>query len=145
MKKQLIAGNWKMNDLCSPMRPWWPRWRRVRSMPNVWLRPCVPALAQVQLLVAGTRIELGAQDASQHESGAFTDVSANMLREFAIRYCLVGHSERRQYHSETDAEVAAKAQRALAAGITPIVCGWRRWLNAKRVAPTRWSSASWPQ
>ena len=86
---------------------------------------CVPApyLAQVQLLVAGTRIELGAQDVSQHESGAFTgDVSANMLREFAIRYCLVGHSERRQYHSETDAEVAAKAQRALAAGITPIVC-----------------------
>ena len=86
---------------------------------------CVPApyLAQVQTLVAGSRIDLGAQDVSQHDSGAFTgEISAGMLREFATRYCLVGHSERRQYHGETDAVVATKAQRALAAGITPIVC-----------------------
>jgi triosephosphate isomerase len=73
--------------------------------------------------VAGTGIELGAQDVSQHEAGAFTgEVSAAMLRDFATRYCLVGHSERRQYHGETDVVVAVKAQRALAAGITPIVC-----------------------
>jgi triosephosphate isomerase len=77
----------------------------------------------VQGLVVGTGIELGAQDVSQHEAGAYTgEVSANMLRDFAARYCLVGHSERRQYHGETDAVVATKAQRALAAGITPIVC-----------------------
>ncbi len=86
---------------------------------------CVPApyLAQVQALVRGTGIDLGAQDVSQHESGAYTgEVSAAMLREFSARYAIVGHSERRQYHAESDAVVALKTQRALAAGVTPIVC-----------------------
>lgn len=65
----------------------------------------------------------GAQDVSAHEAGAYTgEVSAAMLKEFGVRYCIVGHSERRQYHSEADGLVAAKAQRALELGITPIVC-----------------------
>ena len=82
-----------------------------------------PYLAQVQALVQGSALALAAQDVSQHASGAFTgEVSAAMLREFGVRYVLVGHSERRQFHSETEADVAAKAQRALASGITPIVC-----------------------
>ena len=60
---------------------------------------------------------------SVHESGAYTgEISGAMLKEFGVRYCIVGHSERRQYHGETDAVVAAKTQRALAFGITPIVC-----------------------
>jgi triosephosphate isomerase len=60
---------------------------------------------------------------SQHESGAFTgEIAVTMLRDFGARYCLVGHSERRQYHGETDAVVALKAQRALAGGVIPIVC-----------------------
>ena len=68
-------------------------------------------------------IVLGAQDVSAHESGAFTgETSAASLKEMGARYCLVGHSERRQYHGETDSVVALKAQRALSAGITPIVC-----------------------
>lgn len=90
---------------------------------------CVPApyLAQVQALVAATpaasAIDLGAQDVSSQASGAFTgEVSASMLKEFGCRYVIVGHSERRQYHGETDALVADKAKAALAAGITPIVC-----------------------
>ena len=86
---------------------------------------CVPApyLAQVQMLRAGSALELGAQDLSQHEQGAYTgEVSAAMLKEFGVRYAIVGHSERRQYHGETDAVVAEKAKVALAAGITPIVC-----------------------
>jgi triosephosphate isomerase len=86
---------------------------------------CVPAayLAQTQSLLAGTAIELGAQDVSAHESGAYTgEVSADMLRDFSVRYCVVGHSERRQFHAESDGVVAIKVQRALAAGITPIVC-----------------------
>jgi triosephosphate isomerase len=86
---------------------------------------CVPAthLAQAQSLLAGSALALGAQDVSSHESGAYTgEVSAVMLRDFAVRYAIVGHSERRQYHGETDTVVAHKAQRALAAGITPIVC-----------------------
>ena len=86
---------------------------------------CVPApyWAQVQVLLASGAIDLGAQDVSQHAVGAFTgEVSAAMLKEFGIRYAIVGHSERRQYHAETDAVVALKTQSALAAGITPIVC-----------------------
>ena len=82
-----------------------------------------PYLAQVQALAAGSPLALAAQDVSQHEAGAYTgETSAAMLREFGVRYVLVGHSERRQYHGETDVQVAIKAQRALAAGITPIVC-----------------------
>jgi triosephosphate isomerase len=65
----------------------------------------------------------GAQDVSTSDIGAFTgEVSATMLRDFGVRYALVGHSERRQYHGETDEVVSLKAQRALSAGITPIVC-----------------------
>ena len=82
-----------------------------------------PYLAQVQALVQGSDLALAAQDVSQHAAGAYTgEVSAAMLREFGVRYVLVGHSERRQFHGETDADVAVKAQRALASGITPIVC-----------------------
>lgn len=125
MKKQLIAGNWKMNGSSESNAALVSALAAGVASAQCQVAVCVPApyLAQVQQLVAGTRIELGAQDVSQHESGAFTgEVSAGMLREFATRYCLVGHSERRQYHGETDVVVASKAQRALAAGITPIVC-----------------------
>jgi triosephosphate isomerase len=77
----------------------------------------------VQQLVKGSGIDLGSQDVSAHEQGAYTgEVSAAMLKDFAVRYAIVGHSERRQYHGETDEQVAHKAQRALSAGITPIVC-----------------------
>jgi triosephosphate isomerase (TIM) len=80
-------------------------------------------MAQVQVIVEGTGIALGSQDVSAQESGAYTgEISAAMLKDFGTRYAIVGHSERRQYHGETDATVAAKATRALAAGITPIVC-----------------------
>ena len=90
---------------------------------------CVPApyLAQVQAMRAAqaglVAVELGAQDVSAHASGAYTgEVSAAMLKEFGCRFAIVGHSERRQYHGETDQLVAEKARAALAAGITPIVC-----------------------
>ncbi len=77
----------------------------------------------MQQLVNGSGIDLGAQDVSAHEQGAYTgEVSAAMLKDFAVRYAIVGHSERRQYHGESDEQVAFKAQRALSAGITPIVC-----------------------
>jgi triosephosphate isomerase len=125
MKKQLIAGNWKMNGSLQSNAALVAALAAGAANAQCLIAVCVPApyLAQVQQLVAGTRIDLGAQDVSQHESGAFTgEVSASMLREFATRYCLVGHSERRQYHGETDAVVATKVQRALASGITPIVC-----------------------
>ena len=125
MKRQLIAGNWKMNGSSTANEALVKALVAGMANATCQVAVCVPApyLAQVQGLVTGTAIELGAQDVSQHESGAFTgEVSSNMLRDFGTRYCLVGHSERRQYHGETDTVVATKAQRALAAGITPIVC-----------------------
>ena len=86
---------------------------------------CVPApyLQQCADALAGTALAWGAQDVSIHASGAYTgEVSAAMLAEFGCRYVIVGHSERRAYHGETDSQVAQKALAALNAGLTPIVC-----------------------
>ena len=126
MNKKLIAGNWKMNGSLADNEA------LVRALVaglataggcDAAVAVPAPYLAQVQALVQGSALALAAQDVSQHASGAFTgEVSAAMLREFGVRYVLVGHSERRQFHGETDADVAMKAQRALASGITPIVC-----------------------
>jgi len=125
--KKLIAGNWKMNGslatneaLVSAMLSGLGSDESVAD-----LALCVPApyLSQLQGLLLDTKLSLGAQDVSAYEQGAYTgEVSAAMLQDFGCRYVIVGHSERRQYHGETDAMVATKAQRALAAGITPIVC-----------------------
>ena len=125
--KKLIAGNWKMNGSLAANQA------LVQAMleglqgsePKAEMALCAPAvyLAQMQALLTGSAVAWGAQDVSAQEQGAFTgEVSAAMLKDFACRYAIVGHSERRQYHAESDAIVAAKAQRALAAGITPIVC-----------------------
>jgi triosephosphate isomerase len=125
MKKQLIAGNWKMNGSLVTNEALVNALAAGVGSAHCQIAVCVPSpyLAQVRGLVSGTGIDVGAQDVSVHESGAYTgEVSAGMLRDFGVRYCLVGHSERRQYHGETDAVVADKAQRALAAGVTPIVC-----------------------
>lgn len=97
--------------------------------PSCEIAVCVPAcyLPQVQALkltYSGlAAVEVGGQDVSAHALGAYTgEVSAGMLKDLGCRYVIVGHSERRQYHAETDALVADKARCALAAGITPIVC-----------------------
>lgn len=129
MKHKLIAGNWKMNGslaandtLVSAIKQ---GLAQALAGKQTQIAVCVPApyLAQVQQLVQGSGIDLGSQDVSAHEQGAYTgELSCAMLKDFGARYAIVGHSERRQYHGETDASVAAKAQRALASGITPIVC-----------------------
>lgn len=97
--------------------------------PSCAIAVCVPApyLAQIQALksehAALSAVDVGAQDVSAQAGGAYTgEVSAAMLKELGCRYAIVGHSERRQHHGETDALVADKAGAALAAGITPIVC-----------------------
>ena len=126
MKKKLIAGNWKMNGSLAANESLVQALRaglNNGSACDVALAVPAPYLAQLQLLCAGSCIDVAAQDVSQHEAGAFTgETSAAMLRDFGVRYALVGHSERRQFHGESDKAVAEKAQRALAAGITPIVC-----------------------
>ncbi|NQW81858.1 MAG: triose-phosphate isomerase [Polaromonas sp.] len=130
---KLIAGNWKMNGslaaneaLLSALAGGLPT---ALSSAPCDVAVCIPApyFAQFQALAATmpalAAVALGAQDVSGQSAGAFTgEVSAAMLKDFACRYAIVGHSERRQYHGETDALVAAKAQQALAVGITPIVC-----------------------
>jgi triosephosphate isomerase len=124
-KKQLIAGNWKMNGSLAENDALVRALLAGMGGASCQVAVCVPApyLAQVQMLRSGSALELGAQDVSQHGQGAYTgEVSAAMLKEFGVRYAIVGHSERRQYHGETDALVAEKAKAALAAGITPIVC-----------------------
>ncbi|MCK9212968.1 MAG: triose-phosphate isomerase [Rhodoferax sp.] len=125
MKKKLIAGNWKMNGSLAANEVLLKALLAGVGQPDCQVAVCVPAvyLAQCQALLAGSVIELGAQDVSAHESGAYTgEIAPAMLKEFGLRYVIVGHSERRQYHGETDELVASKAQRALSAGITPIVC-----------------------
>lgn len=125
MKKKLIAGNWKMNGSLAANEALLKALLAGVGQPACQVAVCVPAvyLAQCQALLAGGVIELGAQDVSAHEPGAYTgEIAPAMLKEFGARYVIVGHSERRQYHGETDELVAAKAQRALSAGITPIVC-----------------------
>lgn len=125
MKKKLIAGNWKMNGSLAANESLVNSLLAGLGSVSCQVAICAPAvyLPQMQSLVAGSVLELGAQDLSVHESGAYTgEISGAMLKEFGVRYCIVGHSERRQYHGETDAVVAVKTQRALAFGITPIVC-----------------------
>ena len=125
MKPQLIVGNWKMNGGLSANQALLDEIKAGLGAVRCRAGVCVPHpyLAQVQLLLAGTPIALGAQDVSSHVVGAYTgEVSATMLRDFGVRYCIVGHSERRQQHRESEVEVALKAKQALGAGITPIVC-----------------------
>lgn len=123
--KKLIAGNWKMNGGLAANEALLRALLAQIGTPAAEVAVCAPApyLAQMQSLLHGSAIAWGAQDVSAHEQGAYTgEVSVAMLRDFACRYAIVGHSERRQYHGETDAVVAAKAQAALAGGVTPIVC-----------------------
>jgi triosephosphate isomerase len=126
MPRKLVAGNWKMNGTMSAnarllgrlASEWRPAEQREMAV-------CVPApyLAQAQSVLAGSAVAWGAQDVSEHAAGAYTgDVSATMIAEFGCRYAIVGHSERRRLHGETDEIVAAKARAALAAGLTPIAC-----------------------
>ncbi len=124
MKKR-IFGNWKMNGSLAANAALVDALAQGVQVGGCELAVCAPApyLAQLQGLLAGCSIAIGAQDVSAHADGAFTgEISGAMLREFGVRYVLVGHSERRQYHAENDEMVAHKAQAALACGITPVVC-----------------------
>jgi len=127
-KKKLIAGNWKMNGSLAANEALVKALQQglAAAPASCDIALCAPApyFAQLQSLLAGSgAMALGAQDISAHPQGAFTgEHSAAMLKDFRVRYAIVGHSERRQYHGETDEAVAAKTAAALANGITPIVC-----------------------
>ncbi len=124
-RKQLIAGNWKMNGGLAANQTLVDALLKGIGIPRCDVALCVPAVyfSQIQVLLSGTPMALGAQDVSAQPHGAFTgEHAAAMLGDFDVRYAIVGHSERRQYHGETDELVAAKASAVLAKGITPIVC-----------------------
>lgn len=120
----LIAGNWKMNGLAASLG----EAKAVadgagRTRARVALCPPATLLAQMAWTLRGATVLLGGQDCHAEASGAFTgDVAAEMLADAGARLVILGHSERRQYHRETDADVAAKALAALRAGLEPIVC-----------------------
>lgn len=124
--KKFIAGNWKMNGNLAANAALIKALRAGVGTPACDVAVCPPNIYLPQLhdLLAGQDvIALGAQNVSQHLNGAYTgDVSAEMLKEFGVRYAIVGHSERRMHQAETDTNVAVKAKRALESGITPIVC-----------------------
>ena len=125
-RKTLIAGNWKMNQLASGVKPFIEELKD--NMPktrNCDVVLCTPALMIPAMVKSGKecRVAAGGQDVSTHEKGAFTgEISADMLVDVGAKYCIVGHSERREYHHESDSLVNEKAKALLAKGIVPIIC-----------------------
>lgn len=126
MRQKLVAGNWKMNGrLETNAQLLAAITAEVSKMQGVSAAVCVPYpyLAQVESQLTGTVVSWGAQNLSEHASGAYTgEVNASMLQDFACRYVLVGHSERRSLYGESSELVAEKFAVALAAGLTPILC-----------------------
>jgi len=125
-RRLIIAGNWKMNktvaealDLVQDLV------REVQQVKevDVVICPAFTALGEVSKKVIDTNIRLGAQNMSEQAAGAHTgEIAAEMLKEFLVRYVILGHSERRQYQEETDSLISKKALAAHAASIKPIVC-----------------------
>ena len=143
--RQLIVGNWKMNltrdvgvklanDLAAA---------RASLNCDLVLCPPFPLIYPLSRALEGTDIALGGQDCHQKDSGAYTgDVAAPMLVDAGARYVILGHSERREYHFETDADVRAKAAAAMRAGLIPLICmgeteAEHRAGDAQRVVATR--------
>ena len=125
MRRKLVVGNWKMNGSRTSNAVLLSEIVAGLAASGAASAVCVPApyLAQCQAQLAGSPLGWGAQDVSAHASGAYTgEISVAMLQDFDCSYVVLGHSERRAYHGESDAQVAAKTVAALAAGITPIVC-----------------------
>ena len=125
-RKLIIAGNWKMNktvaealDLVRDLKI------ELANIKEVDIVVCPPytALSEVSKQVLSSNIRLGAQNMSEHNFGAYTgEIAAGMLKEFSVRYVILGHSERRQFQKESNELISKKALAAHAASIKPIVC-----------------------
>lgn len=126
MRTPLVMGNWKLNGTKESVTALIKGIEAAAdAAADVEVAVCPPAIfiEQVAGLVADNSIEFGAQDVSTQVDGAFTgETSAVMAKEFGAKYALVGHSERRQYHGETDAIVAAKVVTIQENGLVPVVC-----------------------
>lgn len=125
-RKLIIAGNWKMNktvaealDLVNDLKI------ELTNIKEVDMIVCPPftALSEVSKAILDSNLRLGAQNMSEHNVGAYTgEIAAVMLKEFSVRYVILGHSERRQYQKESDELISKKAQAVHAASLKPIVC-----------------------
>jgi triosephosphate isomerase len=126
MRARLVAGNWKMHgSFVANARLLEELKAGLKQAEGLGYAVCAPFpyLAQVSLALSGSPIAWGAQNISEHDSGAYTgEVSGAMLKEFGCRFAIVGHSERRGLYGEDDRRVAAKLVAALRAGLTPILC-----------------------
>ena len=123
-RRSLVVGNWKMHGSRPVNAALLDGILQARPFASE-VAVCVPFpfLSETAVTLTGSELRWGAQDCSAHEQGAFTgEVSAGMLAEFGCRHVIVGHSERRALHAESDQLVADKAKAALARGVTPIVC-----------------------
>jgi triosephosphate isomerase len=124
-RRPLVAGNWKMNGLKGSAGELGKMIERAGEAGQAELMICPPAtlVAQLAVAAAGSKVSIGGQDCHAEASGAFTgNISAEMLRDAGASAVIVGHSERRQYHAETDAVVNAKARAAWRAGLMAIIC-----------------------
>jgi triosephosphate isomerase (TIM) len=125
-RKLIIAGNWKMNKTVADALALVHGLKLdLKSIKEVDIVICPPftALESVSKALLDTTIRLGAQNMSEQNYGAFTgEIAAGMLKEFSVRYVILGHSERRQYFKESDELISKKAQSAHAASLKPIVC-----------------------
>jgi len=125
-RKLIIAGNWKMNKTVTEALALVNDLKiELANIKEVDIVVCPPftALCEVSKALRDSNIRLGAQDVSEHNAGAYTgDIAAEMLKELSVRYVILGHSERRQYHKESDELISKKARAAHAASLQPIVC-----------------------
>jgi triosephosphate isomerase len=125
-RKLIIAGNWKMNKTVAEALALAQDLKiALAKITDVDIVVCPPftALSDVARTIRGSNLDLGAQDMSEHNPGAYTgEIAAEMLKELSVRYVILGHSERRQYHKESDELISRKAQAAHAASLQPIIC-----------------------
>ncbi|HEY6896314.1 MAG TPA: triose-phosphate isomerase [Rhodocyclaceae bacterium] len=125
MRNKLVIGNWKMHGSLADNLGLLHQVRAGAAELKAGVAVCVPYpyLAQARSALDGSAVSWGAQDVSEHKSGAYTgEVSASMLLDFGCRYVLVGHSERRSFYGDSDHVVAAKTAAALALGLIPVIC-----------------------
>ena len=125
MRYPFIAGNWKMYKTTAEAKAFAQEFKKIYQPSDVKAAIFAPftQLAALAEEFKGTGICLGAQNVHYEREGAFTgEISVPMLREIGVEYCIVGHSERRQYFNESDETVNRKAKALLEAGITPVIC-----------------------
>ncbi|MBE5967744.1 MAG: triose-phosphate isomerase [Lachnospiraceae bacterium] len=125
MRKKIIAGNWKMNKTPSETVALLNELKPLVATEEADVVFCVPAVSLIPAIdtVKGTNIAIGAENMYFEESGAYTgEIAPNMLTDIGVKYVIIGHSERREYFSETDETVNKKVLKAFEHDITPIIC-----------------------